>query len=309
MVRTKEDDKIVEKQAELVQLIERYAKCDGTHSTAIPSLYFSRISYKEGPVHAVQGPALCIIAQGEKTFMLAENNYYYDPFHYLVVSVDLPLSGQIIQATPQTPLLCLSLNFEPELIFDIIQNSGLSINVKKNSHRGMFVGETNLPLLEATFRLVGLLDVPQDIPALAPLVIREIFYRILQAEQGDFLKQIAINGSHAQRIIEAIRLIKQDFTKPLRIEKLASATNMSISSLHRHFKQVTAMSPLQYQKQLRLQEARRLLQSEKTDAADAGFQVGYESPSQFSREYSRLFGLPPISDMKRLRNVSNKSSI
>jgi AraC-like DNA-binding protein len=299
MAKFKEDDKIVAKQAELVQLIERYAACDGTHSTAISSLNFSRTSYKEGLVHAVQGPALCIIVQGEKKFMLAENSYYYDPFHYLVVSVDLPLSGQIIKATSHSPLLCLSLKFEPELIFDIIRNSGLSINVKSDSHRGMFVGETNLPLLEAAFRLVGLLDTPQDILALAPLVIREIFYRILQAEQGDFLKQIAINGSHAQRIVETIRLIKQDFAKPLRIEKLALAANMSVSSLHRHFKQVTAMSPLQYQKQLRLQEARRLLLSEKTDAADAGFQVGYESPSQFSREYSRMFGLPPISDIKR----------
>ena len=302
MATSMDVDKITEKQTELAQLIKRYATTDGSHSTAIASLHFSRTSYLEGPVYAVQGPALCIIVQGAKKFMVAESSYYYDPFHYLVVSLDLPHIGQITQADPQFPLLCMSLHFEPELIFDIIQNTGLSMSVESDSHQGMFVGEINLPLLDACCRLVRLLDTPQDIPALAALVIREIFYRILQAEQGDFLKQIGISDSHARKIAEVTRIIKQEFAKPLRIENLAMAANMSVASLHRHFKQVTAMSPLQYQKQLRLQEARRLLLSSQVNAADAGFQVGYESPSQFSREYARMFGLPPKSDVKQLRD-------
>lgn len=300
MSKTMDVAAITEKQAELVQGIKRYATNDGTHSTTIPSLYFSRTSYIEGPVYAVQGPALCIIAQGAKKFMVAESSYDYDPFHYLVVSLDLPHVGQITQADPQSPLLCMSLHFEPELIFDIIQNSGLSMSVENDSNRGMFVGEINQHLLDACCRLVRLLDTPQDIPALAALIIREIFYRILQAKQGDFLKQIGVNDSHARKIAEVTRIIKQEFAKPLRIDNLAKSANMSVASLHRHFKQVTAMSPLQYQKQLRLQEARRLLLSSQINAADAGFQVGYESPSQFSREYARMFGLPPKSDTNLL---------
>ncbi len=298
-------DKITEKQAELVTLLSRYAPTDGSHSTAIPSLHFTRISYLEGPVYAVQGPALCIIVQGAKKFMVANSSYYYDPFHYLVVSLDLPHIGQIIQADPEFPLLCMSLHFEPGLIFNIIQDAGLSIS-KSDSHRGIFLGEINLPLLDACCRLVNLLETPQDIPGLAALIIKEIFYRILQAEQGDFLKQIGISGSYTQKIAKITGMIRQELAKPLRIENLARTANMSVASLHRHFKQVTAMSPLQYQKQLRLQEARRLLLSSQVNAADAGFQVGYESPSQFSREYARMFGLPPKSDVNQLRDLLSR---
>ncbi len=172
-----------------------------------------------------------------------------------------------------------------------------------DSRRGLLVNKTNSLLLDAVLRLVRLLDTPQDIPVLSPLIIREILYRILQDEQGDLISQFAIIGSHAQGIAKAIRLISQDFSKPLRIEELAKEVNMSSSALHNQFKKVTAMSPLQYQKLIRLQEARRLLLSETSEAATVGFQVGYESPSQFSREYARMFGLPPISDVKRLRGV------
>jgi len=294
-------DKTLEKQTELVQLIKHYAQTDGSHLSAITHLHFTRTSYLEGPVYAVQGPALCIIVQGAKKFTVAESSYYYDPFHYLVVSLDLPYIGQIIQADPQSPLLCMSLQIEPELIFDIMQDTSSSIS-EIDSHRGIFIGEITLPLLDACCRLVRLLDTPQDIPALSALIIREIFYRILQAEQGDFLKQIGILGSYTRKIAEITGMIKEEFDKPLCIERLAQAANMSVSSLYRHFKQVTAMSPLQYQKQLRLREARRLLMSSHVNAADAGFQVGYESPSQFSREYARMFGLPPKIDAKHMHD-------
>lgn len=299
-------------QTELVKRIKRYAPTDGSHSSAITSLHFTRTSYREGPVYAVQGPALCIIVQGAKTFKVAESSYYYDPFHYLVVSLDLPYIGQIMEADPQSPLLCMSLQIEPELIFDIMKDTSPAIS-EIDSHRGMFVGEITLPLLDACCRLVRLLDTPEDIPALSALTIREIFYRILQAEQGDFLKQIGISGSYTRKIAEITGMIKEAFDKPLDIERLAQAANMSVASLYRHFKQVTAMSPLQYQKQIRLQEARRLLMSSQINAADAGFQVGYESPSQFSREYARMFGLPPKSDAKHfldsLHLIENNGSI
>lgn len=298
-------DKTIEKQTELIQLIKRYAPIDGSHSTAITSLHFTRTSYLEGPVYAVQGPALCIIVQGAKKFTVAKSSYYYDPFHYLVVSLDLPYTGQIIQADPQSPLLCMSLQIEPELIFDIMKDTSPSTS-EIDSHRGMYIGEISLPLLDACCRLVRLLETPQDIPVISALIVREIFYRILQAEQGDFLKQMGISGSYTRKMAEITGIIKAEFDKPLCIERLAQTANMSVASLYRHFKQVTAMSPLQYQKQLRLQEARRLLISNQVNASDAGFQVGYESPSQFSREYARMFGMPPKSDTKHLRDSLNQ---
>jgi AraC-like DNA-binding protein len=301
MKKGMEVEKIEEKQTELVQLINRYAPTDGSHSSLITSLHFTRISEMEGPVFAVQGPALCIIVQGAKEFTVAESRYYYDPFHYLVVSLDLPYIGQIIQADPQSPLLCMSLQIEPELIFDILQDISPSIS-EVDSHRGMFIGEITSLLLDACCRLVRLLETPKDIPVLSTLIIREIFYRILQAEQGDFLKQIGIRDSYTRKIAEITVMIREEFDKPLNIACLARTANMSVASLYRHFKQVTAMSPLQYQKQLRLQKARHLLISTRINAADAGFQVGYESPSQFSREYSRMFGFSPKSDVKHLRD-------
>jgi AraC-like DNA-binding protein len=297
-----EDDKLIKPQKELAQLMEKFCDEDGTHSTAIPSLHFIRASNKTEPLYTIHEPALCIVAQGSKLVMLVQESYHYDPSHYLVVSVDLPISGQVIQATPLSPYLCLRLDLDPNQIFDMIRESDQAESPKQNSQRGLFISKTNSSLLDAVVRLVRLLDNPPDIPVLAPLVIREIFYRILNGEQGNSVKQMAMIGSQAQRITKVIHLIKRDFAEPLRIENLANTVNMSSSSLHHHFKEVTAMSPLQYQKQLRLQEARRLMLSGMADAANAGFQVGYESPSQFSREYSRMFGLPPISDIKRLRD-------
>lgn len=295
------EDHMILKQEELAQHIEHFTHTDGTHATAIPSLHFIRSSRSE-TIHSIHQPALCIVVKGTKLVMLAQECYHYDPAHYLVVSVHLPLSGQVIQATSDSPYLCLRLDFDPNQIFDIIRDSNQIPSKKGDSGRGLFVSKTSSSLLDAVLRLVRLLDTPQDIPILAPLVIREIYYRILQDEQGDSLKQFAIMGSHAQRIAKVIDLIKNDFAKPLRIDQLAMTANMSPSSLHQHFKDITAMSPLQYQKQIRLQEARRLLLSETLEAADAGFQVGYESPTQFNREYARMFGLPPMSDIKRLRD-------
>jgi AraC-like DNA-binding protein len=295
-------NKIIEYLKELASLMNNLVFSDGIHTTAIPSLRLVRASNISEPLHAIYEPSLLLIAQGSKIVMLANESYQYDPASYLVASVHLPICGQIIQATPQEPYLCIQLSFSINQILDIIKESDQIWSNKMDSGRGLVVNKTSLTLLDAVLRLVRLLETPQDIPILSPLIIREILYRILQDDQGNFIKQFAIIGSHAHSIAKVIKLINNDFLKPLRIEELAAKANMSTSALHNQFKKVTAMSPLQYQKLIRLQEARRLLLSESSDAAEIGYRVGYESPSQFSREYARMFGLPPISDVKRLRD-------
>ncbi|MDQ0207548.1 AraC family transcriptional regulator [Alkalicoccobacillus murimartini] len=294
----------MEKQKELAQFIQQFCDKDGIFSTDIPCLHFIRVSHKLEPLYQIHKPALCIVAQGTKVVIMAEEIYQYDPSKYLVVSVDLPLSGEIIEASDELPYLCLRLDFESKQIFDILKESEQLKIKETDSHRGLFVSNIHSSLLDAVLRLVHLLDTPEDISVLAPSVIREILYRILQGDQGRSVKQVAMIGSHAERVVNVIKQIKQDFTRPIGIKRLASIANMSESSLHHHFKQVTGSTPLQYQKQLRLQEARRLMLSQTIDAANASFQVGYESPSQFSREYARLFGLPPIRDMQRIRNIN-----
>jgi AraC-like DNA-binding protein len=302
MITMKMNDEITRQQQELASLIDRYTPSSGKHDTAISCLTLFRYDGESQPIYSVYDPALCIVAQGSKLVMLGQECYHYNPASYLVASVNLPISGQIIQAAPQHPYLSLQLNFSTDQIVDIIKASHSEWGHKEGSGRGLLVSQTSPSLLDAVLRLVRLLDTERDIPALAPLVIREILYRILQDDQGGAsVRQFAVAGSHAERIAKVIRLINRDFAKSLRIDELAASANMSPSSLHFHFKEVTAMSPLQYQKQVRLQEARRLLLLDIPEAANAGFQVGYESPSQFSREYVRMFGLPPLSDIKRLR--------
>ncbi|MBX4146937.1 AraC family transcriptional regulator [Paenibacillus lautus] len=288
-------------QNELAGYIEKYTGTDGTHTTPIPNLSLIRATDGTELIHTIHEPALCIVAQGRKLIMLAQESYFYDSNSYLVVSLQLPISGQVIQASPERPYLCLRLDLDRHLIFDLIPSCQETLPKKTDSTKALFVSSMNQALLDAVVRLVRLLDTPEDISVLAPLVTKEIVYRILQEEQGQSLKQFAVSGSHAQRIAAAAQLIERDYNQPLHIADLSAAVNMSPSSLHHHFKEITAMSPLQYQKQIRLQEARRLMLSETSAAADAAFQVGYESPTQFNREYARMFGLPPIRDIKRLR--------
>ncbi|PFH12537.1 AraC-like DNA-binding protein [Collimonas sp. PA-H2] len=290
-------------QIELARLIAQYAATDGVHQTAIAPLNVVRMSQPSVPVHALHKPALCIIAQGQKRAILADEVYVYNSASYLVVSVDLPVTGQVTQASPELPYLCLRLDLDPKEIGDLMMATELRAKKGDAPARGMFVSKATTSLLDAVLRLMQLLAAPQDIPVLAPLAMREILYRLLQEEQGSMLQQIAMSDSQAQHVVKAIELIKRDYRLPLRIESLAREANMSSSSLHQHFKAVTAMTPLQFQKQLRLQEARRLLFTEVGDAATAGHLVGYESPSQFSREYNRMFGAPPARDAARLRSA------
>jgi AraC-like DNA-binding protein len=290
---------------ELAALITRHTedKGNGLHKTAIKQLDFMRESAVSTSLCGVCQPTLGVVIQGKKAAMLGEETYHYGAAQYLVVSVDLPLSGFVVEATPDQPYLGFKLSLEPHQLCDIIAQINSGKPEEKNAVRGLFVSNADALLLDCTFRLIRLLDTPQDIPILAPLIIREIYYRLLTGTQAEAVRQIATSGSNMQRIAEVIDLLKVDFAKPMRVEELARQANMSSSSFHYHFKAVTSMSPLQYQKQLRLLEARRLMLTENSDAAHAAYQVGYESASQFSREYSRMFGAPPIRDIARLRTT------
>jgi len=279
-------------------LFERHAPSDGVFETALPSLGLVRLSQRVEQIHSVQRPALCLILQGRKRITVGTEVYDYDPERFLLVSIDLPLKGEIIEASPECPYLGMRLDIDPKAVSEFLA-SGISTD--SPSGRGLGVSPLDPDLRASIGRLLSLLDSPEHAPALAPLIEREILYRLLVGPQGGRLREIALAWSGANRVAQAVALLRRDYALPLRIEAIAREVGMSPSSLHHHFKAVTAMSPLQFQKQLRLQEARRLIVTEGLDAASAAFRVGYESPSQFSREYRRLFGAPPIRDATRLR--------
>ncbi|KAB8333213.1 AraC family transcriptional regulator [Scytonema tolypothrichoides VB-61278] len=289
---------------ELAALIARHTdgKGNGAHTTAINPLAFTRECDPSKAIQSVSEPLLAIVVQGKKEVLLNEETYRYGVAQYLVVSVDLPLSGCVVEATPNQPYLGFKLKLDPAQLCDIIAQTNPDIG-QKESVRGWFISDADPSLIDCAIRLTKLLDTPQDIAFLAPMIIREIYYRLLMGEQGEAVRQIATSGSNMQRIALVIKQIKADFTKPLRVEDLAEQANMSPSSFHRHFKAVTSMSPLQYQKQLRLLAARQIMLAENADATQAAYQVGYESTSHFSREYARMFGAPPIRNIQRLRTA------
>lgn len=287
-------------QEELFNRIDAHLKQDGIHTTIIPSLYFNRQSTITGPVYEIFKPALCITVQGVKDIWLAQEHFRYTPSDYIVTSINLPIIGQVVQATSEQPYLSLKLEFTPKEIIEVLSSiEEHMISIQRNTS-AIFVSRLETTLLEAVCRLVRLLDYPIDIPMLAPLIKKEILYRILQSQHSGTLKQLALEGSSAHRIQGIIEYLIGNYDKPLRIETMAEMANMSNATFHRHFKEITSMSPLQFQKQLRLQAARRLLLSESADSAEVAFRVGYESPSQFSREYARMFGRPPKEDLKNM---------
>ena len=273
--------------------------------SSIPGLSLSRRDEPTQPISIMYEPRICLIAQGAKRVLLGDESYVYDPQHFLITSVDLPTFVQIIKASRERPYLGLILKLDQREISQLMLDSNLPQPRPQQSHRGMATGEVTLQLLTAFQRLLDLLDGPKDIPILAPIIQREIFYRLLVGDQGARLRQMASAGSQSHQIARTIDWLKGNYTQPLRIDDIAAQANMSISTFHHHFRAVTAMSPLQYQKWLRLNEARRLMLAENQDATTAAFQVGYESPSQFSREYSRLFGAPPLRDITSLREMVN----
>ena len=296
-------DVIANQCQELATRAMRHTEGNGVHPTAIDQLSFARSDTVFTVNPSLNEPRLAIVVQGKKTMFLNGETYQHSVGQYLVVSVALPISGRVVEATPDKPCLVLRLSLDLVQLCDLVAQINFGLAQPENSVRGLSVSNADTTLIESVLRLVKLLETPQDIPILAPILLRELYYRLLVGEQSEAVRQIATSGSSMQRIASAIQLIKAEFTQPLRIEDLARQVKMSTSSFHQHFKQVTSMSPLQYQKQLRLLEARRLMLTEDFDAISGAYQVGYESPSQFSREYSRMFGAPPMRDIERLRTA------
>ncbi|HEV8694093.1 MAG TPA: AraC family transcriptional regulator [Lysobacter sp.] len=288
-------------QAELADRIARNTGQEGLNTTHVPGLSLIRASAPSQPLPTVYHPCLCVVVQGRKRALLGDEVYVYDPLNYLVVSMTLPMTGQIIEATPKQPYLCLRIDIDPLLVNELLAQLGPAAPTREPDTRALYLARTSAPLLDAVLRLARLLDTPEEAPVLAPLALREIHYRVLTGELGQRLRSLCEVDGSSQRIARAIDMLKARYAESLRIEELAAAAHMSPSSLHQRFKAVTTMSPLQFQKQLRLQEARRLMLIDGLEAAAAGHRVGYESPSQFSREYRRLFGAPPKREVAAMR--------
>lgn len=286
---------------EMVEILSR-ALDNETAVNPFGPLWLFRSTKPTVPLHTVYQPSLCVVAQGSKLVLLGDQRYVYDPAHCLLASVDLPVVAQVLDASPEKPYLGLRLDLDPVVVGSVLVEMRTQVPATQGNVRGIEVSRINPCLLENSLRLLRLaVDMPQDIPVIAPLVIREIVYRLLNSEHGARLQHVALLGGQTHRVAQAIDRLRDDFDKPLRIDELARELGMSVSGLHHHFKAVTSLSPIQFQRQIRLQEARRLMLSENFDAASAGLRVGYDDASHFSREYKRLFGLPPMSDVERLR--------
>ncbi len=268
--------------------------------TPVPGLSFHRYSEPTQPKSATYEPSLCLAVQGKKRVRIGEETFTYGENHFLITSIHLPAMVRVIEASPETPYLGLVLRFDQRELAQLMVDSNLPAPRAQKSSLGMSTSSLTPELLSAFQRLVGLLDQPEDIPILAPIITKEILYRLLMGDQGTRLRQIASAGSQSHQIARAIDWLKGNYFQSLRVEDLASEVSMSVSTFHQHFRLMTGLSPLQYQKNLRLHEARLLMLNEQIDAATAAFQVGYESPSQFSREYKRMYGAPPARDIKEL---------
>ncbi|MCS0251439.1 AraC family transcriptional regulator [Vibrio alginolyticus] len=286
--------------AVLAEKIQKWTGDATQFDTEIPGLKLSRWTTPTQPTSYSHNPSICLIAQGKKRVLLGEDSFTYDTNHFLISSVNLPITANIVEA----PYLGLIMELDLQEISQLIVDSELSFNSSKEAQKGIAVGELSAYLQDAFIRLMALLDEPENIKILAPVIKREIFYRLLMTEQGARLNQIVTTGSHSRQIAKAIDWLKNNFVKPLSVGDLAAYSGMSKSAFYTHFRSMTSMTPLQFQKKLRLSEARRLMLTENLDAMATTFKVGYESPSQFSREYSRLFGAPPSKDIKALRQAN-----
>lgn len=286
----------------LVDLISRHTPGDGIHPTAIPGVSLARSATPTIPMPVVYEPTLCLIAQGRKQVMAGTTTYMYDAANYLVASVDIPVMGSVIEASEAAPYLCLILDLDMATLSDLALRYPAADEKNALPAAGIELNPTTAELLDAAARLASLLDSPDDIDALAPLVMGEILYRLLTRSGNGMVRQMARADSRLSQIAKAIAWLRSHYRETCRIDDIADIAGMSRSTFHAHFKAVTAMSPLEFRSQLRLQEARRLMVAQALDAAAAGYRVGYESPSQFSRDYVRMFGLPPGKDAGRLRD-------
>lgn len=286
--------------AGLAGRIARWTAGKNRLDTPIQGLTLHRWENPTEPTSYMLPASICLIGQGKKRLFLNEETYVYDAYRFLVTSVELPVVTQIIEASLDKPYLGLTMELDLRAISQLMLGRDSLPSRQPTDRLGIAVSESPAALANAFIRLIDLLEDPEDIPALAPLIKQEIFYRLLTGDQGPRLRQIAAAGNHGYHISRVISWLKENYHKPVRIEDLADIAGLSLSAFHNHFRAVTAMSPLQYQKRMRLNEARRLMLTEHVDAARAAFQVGYESPSQFSREYSRQFGAPPMRDIKAI---------
>lgn len=295
-----EDASFEAQRAEMAALIERHCGGEERVETAVPGVSLFRGCVADQKACAVVTSVFALIAQGEKRLLVGDETLIYDPRHYMLAAVDLPMSSCVTVASPKAPYLGMAMTIDPLKLAELTagrQGGGAACRID----RGFGVGRLGQDMQSAALRLLRLLDTPEDIAVLGPIFERELLYRLVTGEHGGLLVQSAATGSHGHQIMRAVRWIKAHLAEPITIDDLANLANMSRSSLHHHFKALTSMTPVQYQKQLRLHEARRLMLADRHDAATAAHRVGYESPSQFSREYRRLFGAPPQRDVAQLR--------
>lgn len=294
-------------QANREELVERMARAcpeDGP-TQPLDGILFYRSSSPTELNPSLSDPAFAVIAQGSKELYLGEERFQYDPYHYCLGTLELPVSSHVIEASRERPYLSLRLSLDPVLIGAIMTELGHAEKPKRADVKAMDVSALDAGMLDAVVRLVRLIDTPVEAPVLAPLIKREIICRLLLGEQGERLRHIAVVGGYTTPIARAIERLREGFDQQIRIEEVAEEVGLSVSSFHHQFKAVTALTPLQFQKRLRLQEARRLMVGEDLDATTTAYRVGYNDASHFNREYKRLFGLPPMRDVERVREFTN----
>jgi AraC-like DNA-binding protein len=285
----------------LLDMAMEYCGREGNHPTPLPELRVVRRDRTSGAVPGRYATLVCLVLQGEKKVWSGGKVFQYNPENYLVSCVDVPAIFQVTKASPQQPYVGLALELQPSIVYEILRESSLPELREADSDGGFFVEQVTAELADAFCRLMKSLQNKNELQVLTPSIVREITYRLMNSRYGMKIRELGMVGSKTQRIGKVVEHLQKDYAAPLKVTDLAQMANMSPSAFHLHFRQVTNMSPLQYQKQIRLQEARRILSVETLDAASVAFKVGYESPSQFSREYRRLFGQPPMRDMERLR--------
>jgi AraC-like DNA-binding protein len=286
------------RRAELAKKIGARTPAEGDVQTEIAGLRLYRRSVRTECISAAYEPSLVVNVQGEKYINVGKTTHVIDGSNFLLTSIDLPVLSKVLKATKEKPILALILRLEMPMVREILSQQEFHAIGEGKEARGMAIGTSSAELLDACSRMVDLLDTPQDIAFLGPLLQREVIYRLLTSPQGRHLRAIATLGEQSQRLSKTVEWLRQNYAKPLRVEELAEMARMGVSTLHHQFRSLTAMSPLQYQKQLRLHVARERMVNEGIDAASAAFEVGYESASQFSREYRRFFGMPPMRDVK-----------
>jgi AraC-like DNA-binding protein len=301
------NDRQQELRAELVRKVAQFIGSAESLPTDVPGLTLFRRTAPTASTSVTYEPSVALVVQGRKRVELGRKTFFYDPSQFLLTSVDLPVSSQVVEASEGSPYLCVRLKLEVPMVRELLSREQIHVAEMPSDDPAMTTAETTEEFLDAFSRLIGLLNTPDDIPFLRPLIQREIVYRILRSAEGQRLRAIATLGDQSNRAAKVIAWIRTNYAKPLRVEDLAQIAGMGVSTLHHHFRVLTSMSPLQYQKQLRLHAARQGMLAGGLDAATAAFEVGYESASQFNREYSRLFGQPPMRDVRAIRSLGAPS--